>query len=138
MAGINIPNAYVIPGISLHDSPAPPPEPELLAGRRVLADGGGAGRDGERGRRLGQADAALGTEVARKAADRVVSAPPRDPLASITATKEFEVVVRAGGRVAKGLTASPPPPFPPRPPLSSLLSPPLLPPHGRRLLQERA
>lgn len=80
-------NAYVVPGISLHrelellvDSGLSPME-ALLAATRTAADF------------LGQASA-LGTVEPGKAADLVVLA--RDPLGSITATRDVEVVIRAG------------------------------------------
>jgi imidazolonepropionase-like amidohydrolase len=87
VAGSDTSNAYVVPGISLHhelellvDSGLSPME-ALLAATRTAADF------------LGQASA-LGTVEPGKAADLVVLA--RDPLGSITATRDVEVVIRAG------------------------------------------
>ncbi len=88
VAGSDTPNAYVVPGISLHrelellvESGFSPME-ALLAATRTAA------------RFLGQAGGALGTVEPGKAADLVVLA--RNPLASITATQDIEVVIRAG------------------------------------------
>jgi imidazolonepropionase-like amidohydrolase len=87
VAGSDTANPYVVPGISLHrelellvDSGFSPME-ALLAATRTAAEF------------LGQAGA-LGTVEPGKAADLVVLA--NDPLASITATQDIEVVVRAG------------------------------------------
>ena len=87
VAGSDTPNAYVVPGISLHrelellvDSGFSPRE-ALLAATRTAAEF------------LGQASA-LGTVEPGKAADLVILT--RDPLGSITATRDVEVVIRAG------------------------------------------
>ena len=92
VAGSDTSNAFVVPGISLHrelellvDSGFSPME-ALLAATRTAADF------------LGQASA-LGTVEPGKAADLVVLA--RDPLVSITATQDVEVVIRAGQVVWK-------------------------------------
>jgi imidazolonepropionase-like amidohydrolase len=87
VAGSDTPNPYVVPGISLHrelellvDSGFSPME-ALLAATRTAADFLGQG-------------GALGTVEPGKAADLVVLA--RDPLGAITATRDVEVVIRAG------------------------------------------
>jgi imidazolonepropionase-like amidohydrolase len=92
VAGSDTSNAFVVPGISLHrelellvDSGFSPME-ALLAATRTAADF------------LGQAST-LGTVEPGKAADLVVLA--RDPLVSITATQDVEVVIRAGQVVWK-------------------------------------
>jgi imidazolonepropionase-like amidohydrolase len=88
-AGSDTPNAYVVPGISLHrelellvESGFSPMEALQAATQTAAGFLGHAGT--------------LGSVEPGKAADLVVLS--RDPLASITATQDIEVVVR-GGRV---------------------------------------
>lgn len=87
VAGSDTSNAFVVPGISLHrelellvDSGFSPAE-ALFAATRTAASF------------LGQAGV-LGTVEPGKAADLVVLA--RDPRGSISATRDIEVVIRAG------------------------------------------
>jgi imidazolonepropionase-like amidohydrolase len=88
VAGSDTPNPFVVPGISLHR------ELELLveAGFSPMEALSAATRNAAAF--LDQAGHALGTVEPGKAADLVVLA--RDPLASITATQDIEVVIRAG------------------------------------------
>jgi imidazolonepropionase-like amidohydrolase len=88
VAGSDTANAFVVPGVSLHrelellvESGFSPME-ALQAATQTAAGF------------LGQAGGALGTVEPGKAADLVVLG--RDPLASITATQDIEVVIRAG------------------------------------------
>jgi imidazolonepropionase-like amidohydrolase len=87
VAGSDTPNPFVVPGVSLHrelellvDSGFSPMEALLAATRTAAEFLGGA--------------AALGTVEPGKAADLVVLA--SDPLASITAIRDVELVIRAG------------------------------------------
>jgi imidazolonepropionase-like amidohydrolase len=87
VAGSDTPNPFVVSGVSLHrelellvDSGFSPMD-ALLAATRTAAEF------------LGQAGA-LGTVEPGKAADLVVLA--SDPLASITAIRDVELVIRAG------------------------------------------
>jgi len=87
VAGSDTPNPFVVPGVSLHrelellvDSGFSPIE-ALLAATRTAAEF------------LGQAGM-LGTVEPGKAADLVVLA--SDPLASITAIRNVELVIRSG------------------------------------------
>jgi imidazolonepropionase-like amidohydrolase len=99
-AGRDTPNPFVVPGFSLHrelellvDSGFSPMEALLAATRTAAEFLGGAG--------------ALGTVEPGKAADLVVLA--SDPLASITAIRDVELVIRAGRVVVAEVTRGGPP-----------------------------